>query len=314
MRVALLFTDGVGVGRRDPGCNPLARGTYMLSQFEDDSGEPLPNGGTVHSVDATFGVPGRPQSASNQTALLTGLPAPALLGAHSLGFPNAALRALLQESSLIRRLVQRGLTAEFVNAYPAGYLDALGLAHRQSDAADVVIPERARRRLKPSATTSAFAAGPVCLRTFTDARRGVGLTADIDARRARERGFDVPLRTAQEAAEIFWRVGRGVDFTFFEHYLADEAGHAQDWVLAAEALQGFDAFARAVVAMRPDRTLLLICSDHGNVEDLSSRNHTLARVPLLAFGPGNEHAGTPRDLAEVGAWILARLGIGGEGK
>jgi hypothetical protein len=28
-----------------------------------------------------------------------------------------------------------------------------------------------------------------------------------------------------------------------------------------------------------------VVSDHGNLEDLRSRNHTLARVPLLVFGP-----------------------------
>ena len=57
--MALLFTDGVGIGRADPAVNPLARGEFLLSRFEGGAGAPLPMGGTAHPVDATFGVPGR---------------------------------------------------------------------------------------------------------------------------------------------------------------------------------------------------------------------------------------------------------------
>jgi hypothetical protein len=91
MRVALLFIDGVGVGIRNPDFNPLARGEWLLSQFADGSGTALP-GGTRTLLETTFGVPGRPQSATNQTAILTGEPAPRLIGKHVLGYPDAALR------------------------------------------------------------------------------------------------------------------------------------------------------------------------------------------------------------------------------
>ncbi|MDO9170716.1 MAG: hypothetical protein Q7W29_02680, partial [bacterium] len=33
-------------------------------------------------------------------------------------------------------------------------------------------------------------------------------------------------------------------------------------------------------------TLVLLTSDHGNLEDLSTRSHTRNPVPLLAWGPG----------------------------
>jgi hypothetical protein len=308
VRVALLFIDGVGVGDPNPVHNPLARETYLLSQFRDGSGTVLPGRGRRVDVDATFGVPGRPQSATNQTALLTGEPAPRLLGRHLLGFPNAALRAVLDEKSVVKRLVQAGRRAEFVNCYPAGYLDAMGLPRHPSTHPDVEIPERAKRRLKPSATTCAFAAGHVPLRTFDDARRGQGLTHDILGGRARARGFDVPTRRASEAAQIFWNVAQGVDLTLFEHFLADETGHAQDERLAEEALSTFDAFAREVVAQRPDDALVVICSDHGNVEDLSTRQHTLAQVPVLLFGGRGDLGDGLEDLASVGRLVLREAG------
>ncbi len=310
MRVALLFIDGVGVGRRDPAVNPLAERAYLLSQFQDAAGTRLPEGGRYIPVDTTFGVEGRPQSASNQTALLTGEPAPALLGAHVLGYPTPPLRALLAERSLVKRLMAAGRTATFANSYPAPYLDALKLRRRESTTPpEFTLPPAARRRLKPSASTLAFAAGEVPLRTLDDARAGAGLTHDITGATARARGLSVPLRTPQEAARIFWQVAEGMDFTFFEHYLADEAGHARDLEAAREALDTFDGFAREVVATRPGDVRVLICSDHGNVEDLSTRRHTLHPVPVLYFGPPAPEVEELATVADVGRAVLRWLEV-----
>ncbi|MBF5041400.1 metalloenzyme [Aggregicoccus sp. 17bor-14] len=308
MRVALLFIDGVGVGRQAPDENPLARAGHLLSQFHDAPGEPLPHGGRCLPVDTTFGVPGRPQSASNQTAILTGLPAPAQLGKHVLGFPNAPLRALLAEHSLVRRLVEAGRSATFANAYPAAYLDALGLARRASAGPDLQLPPAATRRLRASASTLSFAAAKVPLRTLDDARAGLGLSHDVTGERPRARGLDLPPRTPEEAAQVFWRIAEGHDFTLFEHYLADEAGHAQDWDAALQALGTFDAFAREVVRLRPPDARVLVCSDHGNVEDLRTRQHTLNRVPVLYFGEP-QPLGTLATVADVGLQVLRWLGV-----
>jgi hypothetical protein len=310
VRVALLFIDGVGVGRKDPAVNPLAGRAHLLSQFGDAPGTPLPEGGRCIPVDTTFGVEGRPQSASNQTAILTGEPAPALIHRHVLGYPNPPLRELLAERSLIKRLVAAGRTATFANSYPSPYLDALKLRRRSSTTPpEFSFPPRLEKRLKPSASTLAFAAGAVPLRTLDDARAGDGLTHDITGAHAHSRGLSVPQRTPEEAARIFWQVAEGVDFTFFEHYLADEAGHAQDFEAALLALDTFDAFARAVVALRPADARVMICSDHGNVEDLSTRSHTLNPVPVLYFGPPAPEVEALATVADVGRTVLRWLDV-----
>lgn len=310
MRVALLFIDGVGIGRRDPEVNPLARGELLLSRFEDGSGSALPEGGAVAEVDATFGVPGRPQSATNQTAILTGLPAPKMIGKHLLGYPNEALREILASHSMVKRLVELGRPAAFANAYPAGYLDALGVPRRPSTMPEVNIPERAKRRLRPSATLAAMAAAGVPVSTFQDAREGRALTHDIDGERARRRGFAVPPRSPEEAAEILWTLGSSAELVLFEHFLADEAGHARDMAAALRALTTFDRFARAVIATRPADAHVVVCSDHGNVEDLSTRSHTLGPVAVLWFGPDSQaRAREIADVAGVGRAILEALGI-----
>jgi len=306
VRVALLFIDGVGVGTPDPEFNPLARGEWLLSRFEDGSGAPLPGGG-LSLLETTFGVPGRPQSASNQTAILTGEPAPRLIGRHVLGFPDAALREILLRASVVKRLVASGRRATFVNGYPAGYLAALGLPHAPARVADVVIPPHARRRLRPSSTTLAFAAGDVPLRTLEQYRAGEALAHDVTGERGRARGLDIPLRTPDEAAEIFWKTAEGMDFTLFEHFLADEAGHAKDMALAESALGTFDAFARAVLRRRPPDARVLVCSDHGNVEDLRIRNHTRAPVALLSFPPLDASTARPETVADV-AGLIAGAG------
>jgi hypothetical protein len=305
LRVALLFIDGVGVGSRDPDANPLARAELLLSQFQDGQGTALP-GGELSLVDATFGMAGRPQSASNQTALLTGLPAPKLIGRHVLGYPDAPLRALLAEHSVVKRLVAGGRRAAFANGYPAAYLQALGLPHTAGDPNEIDIQAAARRRLRPSATTAAFAAGGVPLRTLGALRAGEALAHDVTGDRGRARGLALPERTPAEAAGVFWRVAEGMDFTLFEHFAADEAGHARDLDAAVQALTTFDAFARAVIAARPPDVRVLVTSDHGNVEDIRTRNHTRAPVPLLAFPP-LPGVRRPETVADVGRLLLGDL-------
>lgn len=296
-----VFVDGVGAGPRDPDRNPLARGDFLLSRFEDGSGPPLPAGGRATLADATLGVPGRPQSATGQTAILTGENAPALLGRHLLGFPNAPLRELLRSRSLFRRLGEAGRAAAFANAYPVAYLRALGF-----EAEGEAEFELGRRRARAAATTVAFAAGGGRFRTWPDARAGRGLTHDITGRRARAHGADVPERGPAEAAEILLALARVHDLTLFEFFETDEAGHARSMERALDALGRLDAFLRAVVdGLGPDDALV-VASDHGNLEDLSTRNHTRAPVPILGFGRAAAAVGDVADLTHL-APLLVRL-------
>jgi bisphosphoglycerate-independent phosphoglycerate mutase (AlkP superfamily) len=63
-------------------------------------------------------------------------------------------------------------------------------------------------------------------------------------------------------------------------------GHEQDAEGAMLTLRGLARFVRAVLEETDlGRVNVLLTSDHGNVEDLSVRNHTLNDVPTLAWGP-----------------------------
>jgi hypothetical protein len=307
MPAVLVFVDGLGIGERDPSYNPLARQATLLSQFQDSTGKTLPAGGRLLALDATLGVSGRPQSASGQTALLTGENAPALLGRHLLGYPNEALRERLREASIFRRLAALGRPFAFLNGYPAVYLAALHLPYAGQSGASSDLPQRWARRLKPAAAPYAFAAAGGTLATFEEVRAGLALCHDLTNLTARERGSDLPLRTPEDAAAVVVRRSAEADFAMFDYFLTDEAGHLQDFALAERSLQDLDRFLHALVELLPlSSTSLFVTSDHGNMEDLRKRNHTLAKVPLLLFGPASKwvDAGSVERLDHVASAML----------
>jgi bisphosphoglycerate-independent phosphoglycerate mutase (AlkP superfamily) len=122
----------------------------------------------------------------------------------------------------------------------------------------------------------------------------------------RARGADVPVRAPEEAAEILHALARGHDLTVFEFFETDEAGHARSMDRALEALGPLDALLRALVGGLGSDDALVVASDHGNLEDLSTRNHTRAPVPVLGFGRAAVEVGSVMDLTHL-APLLSKL-------
>src|SRR5580765_1676040 len=98
--VLLFFIDGLGIGTRGAH-HPLdgLSAATPLAIFQNESPQ-LPFDGLLAATDATLGVAGRPQSASGQTTILTGINAAAALGSHKQGFPNQALLDIIREHSI----------------------------------------------------------------------------------------------------------------------------------------------------------------------------------------------------------------------
>jgi 2,3-bisphosphoglycerate-independent phosphoglycerate mutase len=291
MSVLLIFVDGLGVGARGRH-NPLhllGEAAAPLAVFEDE--EPLvPSGGLLARTDARLGVEGRPQSASGQTTILTGVNVPARLGYHKQGFPNEQMRAILREHSLFLRLRKLGGGPDlFANAYPPQFF--------------------AKRPRWVAATTVAVEAAGLPFRTLEDLRAGRALFHDFTNRALVERGEDVPLRTPEEAAAVLAALAGSHRFTLYEHFVADRAGHDQDERAALSILSDLARFVRAVLSLLDlSRTTVLLTSDHGNVEDLSTRNHTLNQVPTLAWGPERELvARRVRTLADIAPCVISLL-------
>ena len=61
-------------------------------------------------------------------------------------------------------------------------------------------------------------------------------------------------------------------------------------------------------AVDPREQLVVVTSDHGNLEDLSTRSHTRAPVPLLAFGRGaRAFVEGARSLLDVAPRLISAL-------
>jgi 2,3-bisphosphoglycerate-independent phosphoglycerate mutase len=219
-------------------------------------------------VDATLGVPGRPQSATGQTALYTGRNAPEFLGRHLTGFANGSLRILIEESGLFKQVLALGGRPTAANLYTQEYFQAIK-----------------NRRIRYSVGALLNLTSGVPFRMPEDYARGEALFWDITNRYSGSRGFPLPLITPQEAGRRLAHLAARYDVTLFECYLPDYAGHAQDMSRALEVLREIDGLIEGIILNKSPETSLVICSDHGNIENLSLKMHTLNPVPLLVFGP-----------------------------
>jgi 2,3-bisphosphoglycerate-independent phosphoglycerate mutase len=288
--VLLFFIDGLGIGTRGP-FNPLDNlpDAAPLAVFQNETADPLFDG-IVVPTDPRLGVEGRPQSASGQTTILTGVNAPAQLGYHKQGFPNKPLLEIIGSHSIFRQLRDAGVgPVTFANAYT-----------------DRFFTERPRWI---SATTAAVEAAGMTFRNIADLKNGAAVFMDFTNRILIERGVDVAERTEEEAADVLARLASENRFTLYEYFITDKVGHEQDMPKAREILTSLARFIRELLArLDLKRTTVILTSDHGNIEDLSSRNHTLHLVPTIIWGAERERiAATIKSLADITPAIVATL-------
>jgi 2,3-bisphosphoglycerate-independent phosphoglycerate mutase len=288
--VLLLFVDGVGLGEPDPERNPLFRA--RLTRLRLAQGQPVPDPAAfLVQTDACLGVPGLPQSATGQTSILAGVNAPATVGRHINGYCTKSLASLLDGRSVFRRVQASGGTATFANAFTPRFL------------------EKPPRLL--SVSTVAVTQAGLRLRTLEDLAKGEALFHDFTNRLLPERGYYLPPITPGEAGARLAAIAEAHAFTMYEHFLTDLAGHAQDMTRAVEVLENLEGLLNSLLAcLDLTRHLLILTSDHGNLEDLSTKRHTLNPVPTLLWGRGAvDVAAGIRDLSQITPAILRHLGV-----
>jgi 2,3-bisphosphoglycerate-independent phosphoglycerate mutase len=277
MNFLFIFLDGVGLGPDDSNTNPFARAQMPMLQALL-GGQRLLAGvaprederATLLALDAGLGIEGVPQSATGQATLLTGINVPAEVGYHYGPKPNAPVAEFLRNGNLFNTLRKAGRQAALLNAYPPGYFKAI----------------ESGRRLYSAIPLAVNSAG-IALKNAQDLANGQALSADFTSQGWRENlGIaDAPLLTPQKAGERLAHLGQELDFAFFEYWLSDYAGHHQDMDQALHLLEIFDGVLQGLLENWDDsQGLVLITSDHGNMEDLSTRRHTQNAVPALVIG------------------------------
>ena len=298
-RVLLLFLDGVGIGPADEDVNPFLR--TRLPAIRRIIGGDIPTldapavggeAGAAFGLDATLSTEGVPQSGTGQAALLTGESAAELYGRHFGPWTPVSLRPLVEHRSVLSRAANAGRRVAFANAYPRGWPG----------------PKGGRRIAGPP--LAARGAG-VLDRHEEALGRGDAVSSEIVNDGWREHlGHDwLPQVSPATAGANLAGVSARADLTLYAHYTTDTAGHKQDMNEAVVALERVDAFFDGLTNALAEDTLLLVVSDHGNIEDVGA-GHTQNPALCIARGPGARAAASLSDLRQVTSFVLDQLGVG----
>lgn len=296
MAVIFLFIDGVGMGEEEES-NPFYKAGFPAfvrmagGQSFSKIATPVQDGDHLFKgIDATLDVEGLPQSGTGQTTLFTGENAAQKIGRHFGPFPHSGIKPLLREKNIFIKAKEQGKSSYFMNAYP-----------------DIFF-ERARKRNRWSCTTLMTKSADIPLNTAEDVRNGRALTAGITQRDWKKiLGVDIPEISEEEAARRVLKMAGKKDLVLYEYYLTDKAGHAQDQERAKEVIGRFDAFLKPLIENKRDRDTIVLTSDHGNVEDLSVKTHTLNKVPIFIYGPRATAFQKVKSIKEVTPAILQIL-------
>jgi hypothetical protein len=306
LRVLFVFLDGVGLGEGDVSRNVFAAHppptlvSLLDGQLPLAAAAPIiAERATLRALDACFGVDGIPQSGTGQTALLTGHDAVAAFGRHFGPWVPASLRPLVRDESVLARAKRAGFRVAFANAYPEEIH-----ADEKPDASS----RRASRFLTAGPPLAALGAG-VLTRHTEALMRGEALTSEItnEAWRTKLGRTELPEIGAREAGHTLTRIASAYDLTLFAHYGTDYAGHMRSMEAAAASLARVDTFLAGLVESMPDDMVLVVSSDHGNIEDVSA-GHT--RNPAIGLTVGRSHEDVSRrwrSLMDVAGGILRML-------
>jgi len=272
----MLFLDGVGIGRSDPDVNPLFSATLPgIRSLFDGEVPSLRNrhlssrSATLIPLDATLGVEGLPQSGTGQTALFTGVNGPKIVGKHFGPHPYSTLKPIIEGKNIFKRLLDAGKRPYFANAFPQRFFDYANL----------------RRSRLTVTTLSCMMSGMPLLRA-ENLVRGEGISADITNTGWPALGYpEMRPIEPREAGRRLARLSARYDFVLFEYWQTDHAGHSQNMKEAIEVLEKLDAMLLGILeTLDTTDTLLLMTSDHGNIEDLSTKTHTRNPVPTILYG------------------------------
>jgi len=264
--VLLFFVDGLGIGTRGSH-NPFdgLSDAEPLAIFQNQEPQ-IPFNGVLVETDARLGIEGRPQSASGQTTILTGVNAPAAIGHHKQGFPNRALLDIIREHSIFLQLQRAGVgPITFANTYTKLFFES--------------------RPRWISATTAAVEAAGLRFNTVEDLNAGRAVYQDFTNAMLIERGEEVAPRTPEQAGDVLASIVTNHRFTLYEYFITDKVGHAQNLERARTVVRNLALMIRCLLKrLDLSQTTVILTSDHGNLEDLSTRSHTLNPVPTIVWG------------------------------
>ena len=273
--VLMVFLDGVGIGKKDELNNPFFKYGFkacenIFGKIPSLENQSLTNG--VHFLfptDATLGVEGLPQSGTGQAALFCGFNAPKFVGKHFGPYPYSTTIPILQKESILVYFKEKYKSSYFANAYPKAFFDYINSG---------------RSRL--SVTTLTCKLTGIKINRVSDVSTGKALTAELTNERWNQRlGYKLKVIKPKTAARRLLRIAKKYKFTLYEYYLSDHLGHLRLANEFEKLYAEMDEFLFTLLNEVDSKEMtIVICSDHGNLEDLSIKTHT--RNPALTITAG----------------------------
>ena len=276
--ILVLFLDGIGLGADDPATNPFAVADMPTSLRLTDGkrwlrgiGRQIEDGVVFVPTDPMpWGCRASPKRHKGKRAILTGINVPQLIGRHYGPKPNLQTRKLISQHSYFKSLVDRGKSASLLTAYPPGLLQDFARG----------------KTLRSSIQQAAFETGQAHF-GVDDVLERRALTAEWTTGSWRRylNIKDLPDYSAREAGRLLANLSRQVDFAFHSHWMTDRIGHRGPFDRGVTLLETFDDVLAGILdEWDLAEGLVVVISDHGNMEDLSTRRHTLNDVPTLIIG------------------------------
>ncbi len=296
MRVIFLFVDGVGLGEENlnnPFYNNIFNGFQFMAggQSFNSKAQRIKNRFHLFTpVDANLDVAGLPQSGTGQSALFSGENAAKVIGKHFGPFLHSGTKHLLKHHGVFHRALNAGKSCGFINAYP-----------------DIFF-EKAEEKNRWSCTTFMTKSAGLPLNGLEQVKNEEALTAGITQQAWKEElGIAVPHISPETAAQRLLEQSKKYDLLLYEYYLTDKAGHSRSHPKAEKSMSVYNRFLWTVISEKPDDITIVLSSDHGNIEDLSTKTHTRNKVPLFVYGPGAALFFSAKSILDVTPGILKVL-------
>lgn len=270
----VIFLDGVGIGRKDKVHNPFfttpfdffTKNFYQTPHLNNQNLER--NGKYVFPINACMGIEGLPQSGTGQTSIYCGINASKLIERHFGPYAHSRLKPILEESNIFSSLKSKGKKVFFANAFPQVFFDYINSGKTRLNVTSVMM-QYAKMRFN----------------NVDDLIKGRALTAEITNQRWVDRlDYKIPIIEPEIAAERLIKISSENHFTLFEYFHTDHLGHGRVATEKEQLLCDLDRFLNYILQNIGQDISLLICSDHGNIEDLSTRGHT--SNPALGMSAG----------------------------
>ena len=316
MKVMMFFIDGLGLGDDDPDRNPphdrgdaglpVAVGRKAAWQGRCPSGGPTWRRCPPTQPGRSRPAPERDGADRHLHRAERGTGDRAALNA----YPTPSLKAILNEHSIFKRVVERGLRQfpleqfgpEFFvwvaagspstgPALPALGVDRRGPGRRASRCSGISTSCGGGRRSALTSTTTSSGSWAMTWIRSTPPRPAGGRPGWLPSTTSPSTSTSSPTRPATPAT---WRRPGGC------------------W-------SGSTAFSGGLLEALPADHLLVITSDHGNIEDLSVKQHTQPRGHHFVRGPGRRRCGRAHPVAaghrpgDPGRGGVALTGLRAEG-